>query len=182
MSRLTTNFLWVVKLSGFGALSSLAFAVFILIQSYSYIVFMSESLVQAISSLPQNMMQPNSYELYLTRAEENRVYFKIVNRGPRDISVRNLLRSDLFIIYTDVEGVRRTVWVPYNPVNRTQTNIWYLESVTYGDLSGELIDPVNLTSGLEGIWNVGETLNCVAALDERVNSSIPIYAKFRVVG
>jgi hypothetical protein len=172
----------VVKLSGFGALASLAFAVFILIQSYSFLVLMSENLIQTFAELPSTMMQPNSYELYLTGVEGNIVYFKLVNNGPRDISVRNLLTSDLFIIYTDVQGFRRTVLVQYNPVNRNQNNIWYLKSVTYGEFPNELVDPVDLSTGLEGIWNVGETLNCIAVLETGVNSSLPIYAKFRVVG
>jgi hypothetical protein len=169
-------------LSGFGALVSLAFAVFILIQSYSFLVLMSESLFQTIAELPSTMMQPNSYELYLTEVEENIVYFKLINNGPRDISVRNLLMSDLFIIYTDVQGFRRTVLVQYNPVNRNQNNIWYLKSVTYREFPNELVDPVDLSTGLEGIWNVGETLNCIAVLEAGVNSSLPVYAKFRVVG
>jgi hypothetical protein len=172
----------VVKLSGFGALASLAFAVFILIQSYSFLVLVSENLFQTFAELPSTMMQPNSYELYLTRVEENIVYFKLVNNGPRDISVRNLLTSDLFIIYTDVQGFKRTVLVQYNPVNRNQNNIWYLKSVTYREFPNELVDPVDLSTGLEGIWNVGETLNCIAVLETGVNSSLPIYAKFRVVG
>jgi hypothetical protein len=169
-------------LSGFGALASLAFAVFILIQSYSFLVLVSENLFQTFAELPSTMMQPNSYELYLTGVEENIVYFKLVNNGPRDISVRNLLTSDLFIIYTDVQGFRRTVLVQYNPVNRNQHNIWYLKSVTYREFPNELVDPVDLSTGLEGIWNVGETLNCIAVLETGVNSSLPIYAKFRVVG
>jgi hypothetical protein len=172
----------VVKLSGFGALASLAFAVFILIQSYSFLVLVSENLFQTFAELPSTMMQPNSYDLYLTGVEENLVYFKLVNNGPRDISVRNLLTSDLFIIYTDVQGFRRTVLVQYNPVNRNQNNIWSLESVTYREFPNELVDPVDLSTGLEGIWNVGETLNCIAVLETGVNSSLPIYAKFRVVG
>jgi hypothetical protein len=172
----------VVKLSGFGALASLAFAVFILIQSYSFLVLVSENLFQTFAELPSTMMQPNSYELYLTGVEENIVYFKLVNNGPRDISVRNLLTSDLFIIYTDVQGFKRTVLVQYNPVNRNQNNIWYLKSVTYREFPNELVDPVDLSTGLEGIWNVGETLNCIAVLETSVNSSLPIYAKFRVVG
>jgi hypothetical protein len=172
----------VIKLSGFGALASLAFAVFILIQSYSFLVLVSENLFQTFAELPSTMMQPNSYELYLTRVEENIVYFKLVNNGPRDISVRNLLTSDLFIIYTDVQGFKRTVLVQYNPVNRNQNNIWYLKSVTYREFPNELVDPVDLSTGLEGIWNVGETLNCIAVLETGVNSSLPIYAKFRVVG
>ena len=169
-------------MSGFGALASLAFAVFILIQSFSFLVLMSESLFQTIAELPTTMVQPNSYDLYLTGVEENNVYFRLINNGPRDISVRNLQMSDLFIIHTDVQGVRRTVRVQYVPVNRNQNNTWYLNSVTYGEYQSEIVDPIDLTTGLEGIWNVGENLVCVAVLETAVNSSLPIYAKFRVVG
>jgi hypothetical protein len=47
-------------LSGFGALASLAFAVFILIQSYSFLVLVSENLFQTFAELPSTMMQPTA--------------------------------------------------------------------------------------------------------------------------
>ena len=92
-----------------------------------------------------------------------------------DISSKQIKTADLFIIYFNEDGVRRVRRLGYGEIPG-----WQVTDVRLGD-SAEVLDPIGLSPELEGVWNVGETIYITATLDETVNTSLPILARFWVV-
>ncbi|MDW7978469.1 MAG: hypothetical protein RMK31_08865 [Candidatus Caldarchaeum sp.] len=166
-------------MSGFGVVASLLFTTLLVVQLMVHVVSTFESLMTAQFEV-SGVGRKNSYELKLLSITENVVKIAITNRGPYDISVKNLLTSDLIIVYFDQNSVKKVKHLEYKP-DSNHPSKWNITSVKLGDFDFELLDPIDLFTGLEGVWNAGETLIALVLLDEPVNSSLPVFFRFEVV-
>ncbi|MEM1937093.1 MAG: hypothetical protein QXX49_02600 [Candidatus Caldarchaeum sp.] len=164
-------------MSGFGLVAMVLLTSMVVVQLMVFTVFSFESLLLEQAEGLKHVAR-NSYEARVLSVEAEDVLVALTNNGPSDVRVKNLLSSDLFLIYFDTNSNKKVKYVEYLA---TTPPSWRINEVRFGDFQGELLDPIDLGSGLEGVWNVGETLIAVVVIDEQVNQLMPVIVKFEVV-
>ncbi|MEM1943327.1 MAG: hypothetical protein QXO30_05255 [Candidatus Caldarchaeum sp.] len=164
-------------MSGFGLVAMVLLTSMVVVQLMMFTMYSVER-VMLEQAEGLNHRAKNSYEVRVLSAEQDAVLVELTNNGPNDVRVRNLLSSDLFLIYFDTASNKKVRYVEY--LASTPPS-WRITEVRYGGFSGELLDPIDLVSGVEGVWNVGETLIAVVVVDEQVNPLMPVLVKFGVV-
>ncbi|MEM4280740.1 MAG: hypothetical protein QW470_03645 [Candidatus Caldarchaeum sp.] len=168
-------------MSGFGVLVSLAYVTMIVLQFTVYMFTSMDHLIEMSRAIHENMDGRNSFEIKLVEVNGRYVRLDLTNKGPKDIRLQNLNASDLIIVYFDNSSTRKVRWIGYQPNPVSGLSRWYITGVATDGFSGELVDPIILPAGVEGVWNRGETLKAVVELDETINVTLPVYVVFKVV-
>lgn len=166
-------------MSGFGILVSLAFSTMIILHFFGYFLTMTENAVILAEIARKNRSSLISFEADIEFVSANVMTAKVTNDGPRDIPCRNLKNADIIVVYFDRQAVRKIAHITY--LENGEEKGWLVTDVTFGNASEEILDPVIVGPALEGVWNIGETLQISIILDEYVNQSFPILAKLVVV-
>lgn len=162
-------------MSAYGLLASFGITTLIILQFLGYFLNIYD-MASSLAMLSQaHTTSINRLDPSYVNASGNMVYLRIRNEGPVDISSKQIKAADLFLIYFNGEGTRKMRRLGYG-----ETPGWQIVDVKLGE-SAEVLDPMRLSPELEGVWNVGETIYVTVTLEEDVNSSLPVVAKFWVV-
>ncbi|MEM2555651.1 MAG: hypothetical protein QXD31_02260 [Candidatus Caldarchaeum sp.] len=171
-----------MKVSGFGVLASLAYVTLLITQFTIYALTSMDNMVKMSQAALESLEKQNTFEVQLVNVDGRLIWVDITNEGPKDIRVKNLLASDLIVVYFDNSSRRKVKWVGYQPNASNGLGRWYIAEVLTNGFPLELFDPIVLPAGVEGLWNKGETLRAVVELDENFNTTLPVYVVFKVVG
>lgn len=162
-------------MSVYGLLVSFGITTLIILQFLGYFLNVYDAAATMAELNQSRRSSLKKLEPTITNVSGNNVYLSIQNYGPVDIPSKHIKVADLFIIYFNEDGVRRI-----RRLNFGETPGWQIIDVKLGE-SDEALDPMILSPELEGVWNIGETIYINATLEEAVNSSQAILARFWVV-
>lgn len=160
-------------MSGVSSIVGAGFALTLLVQTMLVI----SSSLEMFAELPDTIEhgRANDFKISVVEIGQDGIVAEIANLGPKDLSVKALLLSDMFMSYVGEAGIVKRVRLEYRPGG--QGLGWEIIAVKTGDYRGELLDPIDLTSGKEGVWNVGETIVAEIVLGEQPNATLPILIK-----
>ncbi|GBC68912.1 hypothetical protein HRbin01_00600 [archaeon HR01] len=164
-------------MSGVSVVVGLWFTAFIILE----MVLMTSTFLETSISLPisSRIERALFFHVDIVGVNSNTVFAEIRNHSSKDVSVGMLNYSDLVVTYVDMAGSVEYELLRYSPNGEGPG--WRIAGVKTGDYPAELLDPIDISTGMAGVWNIGETLVAELRLSRAPNASVPILAKLVVV-
>ncbi|MDJ0269200.1 MAG: hypothetical protein NXY59_01370 [Aigarchaeota archaeon] len=169
-------------MSGFATIAAAWLAAMTLIPALLLFTAAGSLLVELQKSTIESAeiaLRQNHYKiLNITVVQPHLIQFYVENEGPYAHRAANFRYVDVIITYVrKTDGALRSVWLSYDP-GRAKPEGWRIIAVYTNGFAGELLDHIDLVDGYSGIWNVRETIEVEAWLDDLIDGQYPVLVRF----
>jgi len=104
------------------------------------------------------------------------IYINMTNVGESSVPVKDFKFIDVIVVYRDVSGDVKVLWVPYESQPDQTSDCWFVNGVFVDNRSGDIINPIRISNtGWSGLWDPGETVEIVIYLNDQVSPENVIF-------